>query len=112
MTQPARFYVSRKNALTWISAALTVAVIVLQILALCFGEAAQIRTVNIWFQKVLPIAVSLLFTAQILIWGEKSLYRTTTAVFWACVYFGQIALDLHLHGGYAMFQYMRYVVVC
>lgn len=112
MTQPARFYVSRKNALTWISAALTVAVIVLQILALCFGEAAQIRTVNIWFQKVLPIAVSLLFTVQILIWGEKSLYRTTTAVFWACVYFGQIALDLHLHGGYAMFQYMRYVVVC
>ena len=112
MTQAVRYYVSRKNAMTWIAAFLSVATITLQILALCFGEALQIRTVNIWFQKVLPMAVSLLFVLQILIWGQKSLYRTTTPVFWACVYFGQVALDLHLHGGYALFGYMRYVVVC
>lgn len=112
MTQAVRYYVSRKNAMTWIAALMSVAAVALQILALCFGEAAQIRTVNIWFQKVLPIAALLLFVMQILIWGDKSLYRTTTPVFWVCVYFGQIALDLHLHGGYALFEYMRYVVVC
>ena len=112
MTQAVRYYVSRKNAMTWIAALMSVAAVALQILALCFGEAAQIRTVNIWFQKVLPIAALLLFVMQILIWGDKSLYRTTTPVFWVCVYFGQIALDLHLHGGYALFGYMRYVVVC
>lgn len=112
MTQAVRYYVSRKNAMTWIAALMSVAAVALQILALCFGEAVQIRTVNIWFQKVLPIATLLLFVMQILIWGDKSLYRTTTPVFWVCVYFGQIALDLHLHGGYALFGYMRYVVVC
>lgn len=112
MTQAVRYYVSRKNAMTWIAALMSVAAVALQILALCFGEAVQIRTVNIWFQKVLPIAALLLFVMQILIWGDKSLYRTTTPVFWVCVYFGQIALDLHLHGGYALFGYMRYVVVC
>lgn len=112
MTQAVRYYVSRKNAMTWIAALMSVAAVALQILALCFGEAAQIRTVNIWFQKVLPIAALLLFVMQILIWGDKSLYRTTTPVFLVCVYFGQIALDLHLHGGYALFGYMRYVVVC
>lgn len=112
MTQAVRYYVSRKNVLTWIAALFSVATITLQILSLCLGEGAEIRTVNIWFQKVLPIAVSLLFAMQILIWGDRSLYRTTTPVFWACVYFGQIALDLHLHGGYALFGYMRYVVVC
>ena len=112
MTQAVRYYVSRKNAMTWIAALMSVAAVALQILALCFGEAAQIRTVNIWFQKALPIAALLLFVMQILIWGDKSLYRTTTPVFWVCVYFGQIALDLHLHGGYALFGYMRYVVVC
>ena len=112
MTQAVRSYVSRKNAMTWIAALMSVAAVALQILALCFGEAAQIRTVNIWFQKALPIAALLLFVMQILIWGDKSLYRTTTPVFWVCVYFGQIALDLHLHGGYALFGYMRYVVVC
>lgn len=112
MTQSVRYYVSRKNGLTWIAAFFAVAAIALQILALCFGEAAQIRTVNIWFQKVLPIAVLLVFALELLLCGQKSLYRTTTAVFWACVYFGQIALDLHLHGGNALFEYMRYVVVC
>ena len=112
MTQAVRYYVSRKNAMTWIAALMSVAAVALQILALCFGEAAQIRTVNIWFQKALPIAALLLFVMQILIWGDKSLYRTTTPVFWVCVYSGQIALDLHLHGGYALFGYMRYVVVC
>lgn len=112
MTQAVRYYVSRKNAMTWIAALMSVAAVALQILALCFEEAAQIRTVNIWFQKALPIAALLLFVMQILIWGDKSLYRTTTPVFWVCVYFGQIALDLHLHGGYALFGYMRYVVVC
>lgn len=112
MTQAVRYYVSRKNAMTWIAALMSVAAVALQILALCFGEAEQIRTVNIWFQKALPIAALLLFVMQILIWGDKSLYRTTTPVFWVCVYFGQIALDLHLHGGYALFGYMRYVVVC
>lgn len=112
MTQAVRYYVSRKNAMTWIAALMSVAAVALQILALCFGEAAQISTVNIWFQKALPIAALLLFVMQILIWGDKSLYRTTTPVFWVCVYFGQIALDLHLHGGYALFGYMRYVVVC
>lgn len=112
MTQAVRYYVSRKNAMTWIAALMSVAAVALQILALCFGEAAQIRTVNIWFQKALPIAALLLFVMQILIWGDKSLYRTTTPVFWVCVYFGQIALDLHLHGGYVLFGYMRYVVVC
>ena len=112
MTQSVRYYVSRKNGLTWIAAFFAVAAIALQILALCFGEAVQIRTINIWFQKVLPIAVLLVFALELLLCGQKSLYRTTTAVFWACVYFGQIALDLHLHGGNAVFEYMRYVVVC
>lgn len=112
MTQSVRYYVSRKNGLTWIAAFFAVAAIALQILALCFGEAAQIRTVNIWFQKVLPIAVLLVFALELLLCGQKSLYRTTTPVFWACVYFGQIALDLNLHGGNALFAYMRYVVVC
>ena len=41
MKQQTRFYVSRKNPLTWIAAALSLASIVLQILALCLGEGAH-----------------------------------------------------------------------
>ena len=70
MKQQTRFYVSRKNPLTWIAAALSLASIVLQILALCLGEGAVISTVNIWFQKVLPMAVSLGFALQLVLEGE------------------------------------------
>lgn len=112
MKQQTRFYVSRKNPLTWIAAALSLASIVLQILALCLGEGAVISTVNIWFQKVLPMAVSLGFALQLVLEGETRFYRTSKPIFWACVYFGQAALDLHLHGGYALFGYMRYVMMC
>ena len=56
MKKRVAYYVSRKNPLTWIAAALSFASVVLQILALCLGEGAVISTVNIWFQKVLPMA--------------------------------------------------------
>ena len=71
MKQQTRFYVSRKNPLTWIAAALSLASIVLQILALCLGEGAVISTVNIWFQKVLPMAVSLGFALQLVLKGRR-----------------------------------------
>ncbi len=50
-----RYYVSRRNPLTWLAGLLSVGAAVMYILALCFGESAEISTVNIWFQKVLPI---------------------------------------------------------
>ena len=112
MSQQIRYYASRKNALTWIAAILALGSITMQILSLCFGGAAQISTVNIWFQKVLPIAAEVLFVVLLLLCGATSFYRLTTPFFFGCVYFGQVALDLHLHGGYALFGYMRYVIVC
>lgn len=112
-----RYYVSRKNPLTWLAALMAVGSAVMQILALCFG--LQLSTVNIWFQKVLPIWVALGFAFILLVRGSKEYYRSTKPVFWACVYFGQIALDCYLNpanadgtGGYALFASIRYVVVC
>lgn len=119
-----RYYVSRKNPMTWLAALLSVGAAVMYILALCFGEGATISTVNIWFQKVLPIWCALGFGFIVIVRGQKELYRSTKPVFWACVYFGQIALDWHLRivnaaaqtdvltGGYNLFAYLRYVVVC
>ncbi len=108
-----RYYVSRKNLLTWLAAALSAASVVLQVLSLCQGRGSGISSVNICFQKVLPMAVAVWFALLLLVSGEKSFYRTTTPVFWGCVYFGQIALDFYLCGsGYVLFSYLRYVVIC
>ena len=122
MNKATRFYLSRKNPLTWLAALMAVASAVLQILALCFG--LQLSTVNFWFQKVLPIWIALGFAFIVLVRGPKEFYRSTKPVFWTCVYFAQIALDWNLRlqenpglaaelgGGYALFGYKRYVVVC
>lgn len=117
-----RYYVSRKNAFTWLAVAMAVGSAVLQILALCFGQ--KLSAVNLCFQKVLPIWCALGLAFILAVRGQKELYRSTKPVFWACVTFGQIALDWHLRlaenpnaadslgGGYALFGYMRYVVAC
>ena len=119
-----RYYVSRKNPLTWLSVLMAVGAFVLQILALCFGEAGVISTVNVWFQKVLPMAVALGIAEIVIVRGPKEYYRITKPIFWGCVYFAQIALDWHLRiaadpsltasvgGAYSLFQYKRYVAVC
>ncbi len=107
-----RYYVSRKNVTTWLAVLLSIAAVVFFALGLAYGEDAVISTVNFWFQKVLPMAASLLFALLVLICGPKTFYRTSTAVFLGCVYFAQVALDQHLNGGYAIFAYKRYVAVC
>lgn len=119
-----RYYVSRKNPLAWLAAILALGTAVLQIIALCVGEADVISACNIWFQKVLPIAVALGFAFIVLVRGPKEFYRSTKPVFWACVYFAQIALSYYLRiaedpslvdslgGAYAMFAFKRYVAVC
>ncbi len=124
MNKMVRYYVSRKNAFTWLSVLMAVGTVVTQILALCFGEAREISTVNVWFQKVLPIAVALGFAFIVLVRGPKEFYRSSKPVFWACVYFAQIALDWHLRivadpsvtqslgAAYSLFAFKRYVAVC
>lgn len=116
-TQP-RYFASRKNGFTWFSALLAAASIVLNILAACI--APEISPVNFWFQKVLPIAAALLFALEVLLLGQTSLYRTTTPVFWGCVYFGQVAYSAYLHpqsvhmllGSNELLGYLRYVILC
>ncbi len=117
-----RYYVSRKNPLTWLASLMAVSSVVLQILSLCFGQ--KLSAVNLCFQKILPILCALGFAFILAVRGPKELYRSTKPVFWACVSFGQIALDWHLRltedpgaanglgGGYALFGYMRYVIAC
>lgn len=117
-----RYYVSRKNPLTWLAFLMCIGSAVLQILAVCLGQ--EVSTWNIWFQKVLPIWTALGFAFILAVRGPKEYYRSTTPVFWACVYYGQIAIDWHLRlknnpgliyrlgGAYSLFVYLRYVIAC
>lgn len=122
MKKPTRFYVSRKNPLTYLSAAMSIAAAVLFILAACKGASASCT--NLWFQTILPIWCALGFAFIVIIRGPKEFYRSTKPVFWACVYFGQVAYDWYrklqetpsladmLNDSYQLFAHLRYVIVC
>ena len=117
-----RYYVSRKNPLTWLSSAMALTAAVLLILTGIKTEA--LSTVNLLFQIVLPVWVCLGFCFIVLVRGQKEFYRVTKPVFWGCVYFGQIALDWYrrlqkepalvdtLRDSYRLFAYLRYVLLC
>lgn len=122
MKRPTRFYVSRKNPLTWLSALMAVAAAVLFILAEC--GAQERSTADLWLQTVLPVWCALGFAFIVLVRGPKEYYRTTKPVFWGCVYFAWVAFDWYLrlsedpaladtlYGGYQLFASLRYVIVC
>ncbi len=118
-----RYYVSRKNPLTWLAALMAVASAVLQIYGLCLGQG-DLNEVDVFFQRILPAWSVLGFAFILLVRGEKEFYRVTKPIFWGCVYFGAVALDWYfrlqgqpeliksLAPGYFLFAYKRYVALC
>lgn len=93
------YFVSRKNAWTWISAVLMVAAVVARIVLFC-GKGA-VSSAEMWFQIILPTAAGILFVLQILISGERHFYRTALPIWMIAVCFAQVA--------WTMFTFKRYV---
>lgn len=118
-----RYFVSRKNPLAWLSALMALGAAGLQIYGWCLG-AEGLGTVDIFFQRILPIWIALGYAFIVLVRGPKEFYRVTKPVFWGCVYFCAIALDWYfrlqsdpgladsLSSGYTLFRYKRYVFLC
>ncbi len=118
-----RYYVSRKNPLTWLSALMAIAAAILHIIGLWKGTDG-LNTVDVFFQRILPIWVGFGYGFILLVRGQKEFYRVTKPIFWTCVYFGAVALDWYfrlqadsalggtLPGGYHLFAYKRYVALC
>ena len=118
-----RYYVSRKNPLTWLAALMAVASAVLQIYGLSQGRG-DLNDVDVFFQRILPAWVGFGFAFIVLVRGPKEFYRVTKPIFWGCVYFGAVALDWYfrisdqpelintLSPGYFLFAYKRYVALC
>ncbi len=118
------FYVSRKNPLLWISVIMAIASAGLQLGGLWMGQLEVASVQIILFQKVLPIWVCLGFAFIVAVRGQQEFYRVTKPVFWACVYFGHIALDWHLRltedtlslaavpAAYSLFAFRRYLILC
>jgi len=77
-------YVSRKNALTWIAAALVLASAVCRILLECLnGTPCE----NIWSHVVLPVAATALYVLIVLVWGKEMFYKSAIPMWMIALYY-------------------------
>lgn len=86
MEKRTHFYVSRKNALTWL-------------MVLCMAGSAVARiavsglkgsgnSLQVWSQILLPIAAVLLYAAIVLMDGKERFYKTAIPIWMIAAYFG------------------------
>lgn len=86
MKNRTHFYVSRKNALTWL---MTLCLVASAVTRIWFaGLKGSGGPVPVWSQIVLPLAATALFALIVLIDGKERFYRTTVPVWMAALYCG------------------------
>ena len=85
MENRTRFYVSRKNPLTWLMALCLVGSAVTRIAFPCMKGTGG--TQEVWSQIVLPVAASLLYVLIVLINGRERFYKTAIPVFMIVLFY-------------------------
>ncbi len=85
MENKTRFYVSRKNVLTWLVALCMVCSAVARIVFV--GLKGSDDALTVWSQIVLPMVAALLYALLILLAGKELFYKTAIPVWMICVYY-------------------------
>ena len=83
MERRLHFYVSRKNALTWLMTLCMVCSVVARVVIFSGMEG-----VGVWSQIFLPVAASVLYVLIVLINGEEMFYKTAIPVWMMAIYSG------------------------
>ena len=86
MEKRVHFYVSRKNALTWLMTLCMVCSAVARIAI--SGVKGSGDSLYVWSQIVLPVAAALLYVFIILVEGKELFYKTAIPVWMTAIYFG------------------------
>ena len=99
MNKRISYYVSRKNPLTWIAAALLLCSIIARIAFFCEKGA---DTMTVWLQIVLPVLAVVLYCLRMLLDGQEHFYKTSFPVALTAIYFGVCVMRSSLSFRYAL----------
>ena len=99
MNKRVSYYVSRKNALTWIAALLLVGSIIARIAFFC-EKGADCLTV--WLRIVLPVLAVILFCLRMLLDGQEHFFKTSFPVALMAIYFGVCVMRSSMRFRYAL----------
>lgn len=94
------FGLSRRNAFTWVAAALAVLSAVLRIVYYARGgtEGSSLGSWRTFLMIILPVASALIFAAEILVHGRDRLFKTGFAVLLGVVFFAARIFALYNEG--------------
>ena len=106
MDKKTTYYVSRKNALTWIAAALMACSIFARIAFFCEKGA---DTTTVWLQIVLPVFASVLYILQILTDGQEHFYKTATPVLLLGIYHAARVFSMGFRVRYLLLHWIVYL---
>ena len=85
MKNRVHYFVSRKNALTWLMVLCMVCSAVARIVFI--GMKGTDSTAQMWSQIILPIAAALLFALITALSGKEQFYKTAIPVWMICIYY-------------------------
>lgn len=85
MERKTRFYVSRRNALTWLMALCLVGSAVARIVFACMKGPGE--SLEVWSQIVLPVAATFLYVLILLISGKEFFYKSAIPVWMIAIYY-------------------------
>lgn len=86
MEKRVHFYVSRKNALTWL---MTLCMVCSAVARIAFpGVKGSGDSLYVWSQIVLPVAAALLYAFIALLEGKELFYKTALPMWMTAIYFG------------------------
>ena len=106
MDKKTTYYVSCKNALTWIAAALMACSIFARIAFFCEKGA---DTTTVWLQIVLPVFASVLYILQILTDGQEHFYKTATPVLLLGIYHAARVFSMGFRVRYLLLHWIVYL---
>ena len=108
MENRTRFYVSRKNPLTWLMALCLVGSAVTRIAFPCMKGTGG--TQEVWSQIVLPVAASLLYVLIVLINGKEMFYKTALPVWLMGLYFALLPHPIVGANGFVLAMFYTCIV--
>ena len=100
MENKTRFYVSRKNVLTWLVALCMICSAVTRIMFV--GLKGSDNTFMVWSQIVLPIAAALLYALILMFCGKELFYKTAIPVWMMGLYYFYVFAGFQFDSFYTM----------
>lgn len=109
--QKTRYYVSRKNVLTWICALLLLGAVFVRIAAVTFWKGEEVSGRIMWFAVILPTIALVMFALQILTNANQKFYKTAIPVWILCICDGIVFSGTGEAIGYQLLNWLLFVAI-